>query len=351
MYVDSYALISQQDGDVGDSLHREGMYAFGKWLRYDGDTNTILVAEIPERKDPKKIMSKFEVGPGIYVRHPDPSRWSSNPDTTSRDQLVPLIAYCGAYQDYPRLWRLFKAVATRGFFAQNIYAIGDGPQKWKIPDTMLGTLGMFIRAGGWYTAPLYPLLLVADTADLIGTALNLIPIHWEERNKRLRFKESRDVDDNNTIIIHLLAANFKPTPMSWLSRQLYAWSRTPNNGNTIMGERNPVMGALTWYHRAEAGGNPELAELYRPMVEEYFSPRDEYQQTIHRITQAYDRLLGPVSEARSSAVLIEGIFMNSRHTEVSGCKLAIAKNSGPTVIPKTVGENQSRAISTLSVIP
>src|SRR4051812_16167086 len=106
MYVDSYALISQQDGDVGDSLHREGMYAFGRWLRYDSASGIAVVSEPPARRDPAAIMSKFEIAPGIYVRHPDPSRWSSDPATTSRDQLVPLITYCAAYEDYERLWRL-----------------------------------------------------------------------------------------------------------------------------------------------------------------------------------------------------------------------------------------------------
>src|SRR5581483_9102890 len=107
MYVDAYAIIAQHDGDVGDSLHREGMYAFGKWLRYDEGDHTLTISSDPERWDPGKIMDKFEVQPGIYVRHPDPTRWSSNPETTSRDQLIPVIAYCAAYQDYARLWRLF----------------------------------------------------------------------------------------------------------------------------------------------------------------------------------------------------------------------------------------------------
>ncbi|MBX3021183.1 MAG: hypothetical protein KF799_05845 [Bdellovibrionales bacterium] len=290
MFVDSYALISQRDGDVGDSLQREGMYAFGKWMRYNRETNSIVVVEIPERRDSKKIIAKFEVEPGVYVRHPDPTRWSSEPATTSRDQLLPVIAYCGAYQDYERLGRLFVAVAKRGFFAQNLFKIADPELKPKIPDTMIGTLGLFIRAGGWYTAPLYPLLLVTDTGDLISTLLNLIPVHWEESNLRLRWKEPRDVDDNNTVISQLMAVAFKPTPISWLNRQIYAWTRSPNNGNLILGERNPVMGALVWYHRTEAGGNPEMAELYRPLVEEYFSPRERYDEAVFHIAHRIVRM-------------------------------------------------------------
>ncbi len=274
MHIDTYALIAQQDGDVGDSLHREGMYAFGKWLRYNESNNTFEISEIPARRSPAGIMDKFEVQPGVYVRHPDPTRWSSNPETTSRDQLVPVIAYCGAYQDYDRLWRLFKAVARRGMFAQNVLDAGDHETKKKIPDTMIGHIGLFIRAGGWYTAPLYPLLFVTDTMDLIGTLLEQIPVHWDESAHSFRSRSLADVDDNNTIISDLMAVKFKPTPISWLNRQIYAWLRAPNSGDTVLGEPNHVMGALAWYHRADAGGNPELAELYRPLIEKYFSPRE-----------------------------------------------------------------------------
>ncbi len=275
MFVDAYAIIVQQDGDGGDSLHREGMYAFGKWLRYDESQNTFFISDPPERQDPKKIIDKFEVRPGIFVRHPDPQKWYSNPDTTSRDQLVPLIAYCGAYQDYPRLWRLFKNTVKRGFFAQNTVRAGDGQTDKKIPDTMVFHLGLFIRSGGIWTMPLYPLLFVTDTLDMLGTLVSLIPLHWEKTNKRLRMREPRDVDDNNTIIAHLLAVKFKPTPISWLHRQLYSLTREPNLGNTVLGERNPVMGSLAWYHRYEGGGNPALAELYRPLINRYFSPADD----------------------------------------------------------------------------
>lgn len=289
MYIDSYAIISQQDGDGGDALHREGMYAFGQWLRYDGQTNTAVILELPERQDPGRILAKFEVEPGIYVRHPDPHRWYSDPNTTSRDQLVPVIAYCAAYQDYERLARLYQATASRAMFAQNILRAGDGHKEAKVPDTMIGTLGLFIRAGGWWTAPLYPVLFVTDAADLMATILNVIPLHWEESHHRLRLTEQRDVDDNNTIIAHLVAAHFKPTPLSWLNRQIYALTRPLNYGNTEFGESNPVMGALTWYHRREAGGNPEIAELYRPSVEEYFSPQDTYSDTVYQISQYYAR--------------------------------------------------------------
>jgi hypothetical protein len=253
------------------------MYAFAKKLRYNQLENKVYVESSPLRRPASdEIMDKFEVAPGIYVRHPDPNKWYSNPETTSRDQVIPVIAYCAAYEDYPRLWRLFKATAQRGMFAQNFIRNGDGETNKKIPDPMILNFSQFIRAGGWWTAPLYPLLFVFDTIELVGTALSALPLHFKDDHWLPRLKNENDVDDNNIVVQHLLAAIYKPTPMSELNRYLYSITRPKNFGNTKLGEDNPVMGALRWYHRSEYGGeaNPEIAELYRPLIEKYFTYQD-----------------------------------------------------------------------------
>jgi hypothetical protein len=278
MYIDSYAIIVQKDMDGGDSLHREGMYAFAKKLRYDQISNEVFIESPPLRGPASEAsaLNQFEVEPGIYVRHPDPSKWYSNPDTTSRDQLLPVIAYCAAYEDYPRLWRLFKATAKRGFFAQNTLRAGDGERERKLPDPMFLNLAQFIRAGGWWTAPLYPLLFAFDSVELAGTlAAAVLPLHFKDDHLIPRWKNEADVDDNNIVVQHLLAAVYKPTPISELNRYIYSVTRPQNLGNAFLGEKNPVMGALRWYHRQEFGGeaNPEVAEAYRPLIERYFTYR------------------------------------------------------------------------------
>lgn len=292
MYIDSYAIIVQKDMDGGDSLHRVAMYTFALKLR-----ERLAMSENPELSLPtapslprvsplaaafkpgaRSLASStdplepFEVKPGIYVRHPDPTKWYSNPDTTSRDQLFPVIAYCAVSEDHARLWRLFKAVAARGFFAQNTLRIGEGETARKVPDPMHLNIAQFIRAGGWWTAPLYPLLVVFDAFELVGTVLSTLPLHFQDDHLIPRWKNGNDVDDNNLVVQHLLAANYKPTPFSFLSRYIYAVTRPPNFGNTKLGEKNAVMGALRWYHRSEFGGegNPEIAEMYRPLIERYF---------------------------------------------------------------------------------
>jgi hypothetical protein len=296
MMIDAYGIIAQQDmtHDGGDSLHREGMYAFGMKMRYDYLNNKLYVPGTPTNRPPTdQILSKFEVQPGIYIRHPDPTKWYSNPETTSRDQVFPLIAYCAAAKDYDRLWRLFVATAKRGFFAQNIYRNwDDGLAKGvKIPDPMFLNIPDFIRAGGRYTVPLYPLLYIFDTIDLAGTIFDTIPLHWSDDHLLPRWRKLGDVDQNNMIIKHLLAAEFKPTPISWLSRYIYSVSRPTNLGVSVMKEENPVMGALVWYHRADAGidGNPEMAEVYRPLVEKYFTFLSPIQ-----MVEKLQRLTGPV---------------------------------------------------------
>lgn len=280
MYIDAYAVIVQKDMDGGDTLHREGMYAFGKKLVYDHLNNKILLDTIAAKRNQGRapassteILNRFEVAPGIYVRHPDPQKWYSNPDTTSRDQLMPVIAYCAAYEDYPRLWRMFKAVARRGMFAQNYIRNGDGETSRKIPDPMHLNIAQFIRAGGWWTAPFYPLLFVFDSVELVGTLITAVPLHLSDDKLIPRWRRPSDVDDNNVVVQHLLAKFYKPTPISELNRYLYSVLRSPNYGNTMLGEKNNVMGALRWYHRSEYGGeaNPEIAEIYRPLVEEYFT--------------------------------------------------------------------------------
>jgi len=285
MYIDAYAVIVQKDMDGGDTLHREGMYAFAQKLVYNQAKNEVYVNNPADpkgrwpasqkkiqRPPPEEIISRFEVQPGIYIRHPDPKKWYSNPDATSRDQVLPVIAYCAAYEDYPRLWRLFKATVGRGMFAQNLYRIGDGENEKKIPDPMHLNMAQFIRAGGWWTAPLYPLLYIYDTIELVGTVITALPLHLKDDHWVPRVKQMDDVDDNNTVVQHLMAAHFKPTLISEFNRYLYSITRPKNYGNTLLGEKNHVMGALRWYHRSEYEGeaNPEIAELYRPLIEKYF---------------------------------------------------------------------------------
>lgn len=229
MNTDKFGLIVQADGDGGDCAQREGMWFFVKPSSLELNLNNATI-----------YLQPFS---GVWIRHP------KYPDTKdcSRDQLDPIIMALGKNaQNMPiSLKDTFKAHIGRFFFYQN----GDWP--------MLTTPGLYIRAfKAWY---LYPILLALDIGFL-GAAL-----------ENLMRSNPDDVDDNNNIMRMTQAAQVYPTPLSSLGRKLYALTRKKNNGNIIKGEKNAVMGALVWYHRAESNGNPEIAEAYRPIVEEYFS--------------------------------------------------------------------------------
>ena len=229
MNIDSYGLIVQGDGDGGDTAARMGQWLFlGKGHSIGPvDVGTIALRHLMP-------------APGVWIRHPQ------YPDIAdcSRDQLDPIIMALGSCNLGLALRNTFKAHLKRGFFYQN----KDVP--------MIVTPCLYIRAfKAWY---LYPVLCVLDIGFCFAWLENLF-----RRNPD-------DVDDNNNIMRMTQAAQVMPTPLSWLGRKLYAKTRRPNFGNTVKGEKNPVMGALVWYHRTESGGNPCIAEIYRPIVERYF---------------------------------------------------------------------------------
>jgi len=263
MHRDSLGLIVQADGDGGDTCQRTGMYWFGrfvndgKWLE---STSRQFMAEA----------TKLEVGPGILVRHPEQPDFRSDPQSTSRDQQDPLVVALGVLEPLSPvgkqkqlLNRIFRAHKDRFFKYQNKDIAN--PQ----------TFGLYIRAFKAKWA--YPFLFLTD----LGLLFNAF-VAPTQRNPD-------DTDDLNHIVRLTQAAIIMPTPVSWLARRLYARWRPPNCGSSIVArhewigrtgvdpsvlpplESNHVMGALTWYFRAQNNGNPEIAETYRPIIAKLFS--------------------------------------------------------------------------------
>ena len=225
MKIDQYGLIVQQNGDQGDCAARSGQY----------------YSVVNSISGLMHVCSNLEKSGGLWIRHPQ------YPDVKdfSRDQTDPIIIMLGVNDLKPWLDSLFKAHIKRGFFYQN--------KDWP----MFSTPGLYIRAfKAWY---LYPLLLILDLGFLLIFLQNLANHNPD------------DVDDNNCVMRFTQAVLKYPTPWSYLGRKLYAWTRPKNLGNSF-GEKNNVMAALMWYHRAAAPsfGNPEIAEAYRPIIEKYF---------------------------------------------------------------------------------
>lgn len=283
MNLDANGLIVTADKDGGDTCAEEGRYWFLYWFNFVFMNNYNIVKKVPDRGHPEDLMMLLEVEDGIYVRNPNPhptnaaAIWETDPSTVSRDQLKPIIWYCAAFKDRARLKRLFWACLKRGMFAQNVHKNWSAPGT-KIPDQMWTCLGNFIRAGGWWTAVFYPLLFVFDLIDLLGNAFWLaFPFIFSDSAVLMKpstwfhMRDPGDVDDNNTDIDLLGAVAFKPTPISWLNRKLWAKFRPRNDGNIILRVQNRVLGAMAWYHSDLAGGNKEVVELYTAPILKYFS--------------------------------------------------------------------------------
>lgn len=229
LHMDDLNLIVQADGDGGDTAQRTGMFYF---LYHDPNGF-------------QQALEKLEVYPGIYVRHPAQRDFRSDPRRFSRDQQRPLIIAMGKYGMTDRLWRMFAGHVLRMGKYQNMDVIGP-----------IG-IGEYIRA---FDAKLfYPLLLATDL-NLFLSSLYLIAEASLDPN---------NVDDNNHVMTLLQARDVMPTPFGWLALKAYLELRPQNFGNTVLGKPHPVHGALAWYHRADAGGNPLLGEaLFEELVKQ-----------------------------------------------------------------------------------
>lgn len=284
MKIDKYGMIIS-GGDGGDSCHR--MYTSYIRLRlqcYPLNIISSVPAPFDKTASPGPGQQLLEPNnDGIYIRHPDPDRWYSDPRNHSRDQMTPVICFHTVMASSPtpaiamggRLYqtRLLKASLKRGMFAQNIYPNHVDPRKEevkkKLPDLLNFDLwGVFARAyikTAW--APLALLFIIFGDIFLILSSLFacFAPIN-KDGTLKFRMPGPDDVDDDNINNVLMTTQYVFPTPLSWLARKIYKKFRRQNYGNTKMGETSAIMGAIAYYNRND---NPEMTELARPLVERY----------------------------------------------------------------------------------
>lgn len=249
MHLDRYGLPCQADGNCADQLNRVGLILVAehekRWHK-GADLNVLYMYCLVRATDCAAL------GQGTYTRF-----IGSTPDDVTCDQLVPTICAWVMRGNDIALGLMFMAMVRRFGFAQNVHKQGE-PNTKTIPDFMVArTMPIFIRYSKW----LYPLALVFDLY-LIVMALSLI------------IQASRDpdaVDDNNTLVTLYTCKVRHPTFVSRLAAYLYKRFRPTNLGVTKLDEKNHIQGAMAWYHRADNGGNPEIAEMFRPIIEEHFT--------------------------------------------------------------------------------
>jgi len=272
MHTDEYGLIVQKDLDGGDTAQREGFVWTGLWFR----------EHILKDPWPDKLPISFEEAidlleinkSGLFRRHPNPTKWWSDPAEFSRDQQTPIVAAMGLWGLQAPLDRLWEKTIERGNKCQNADVVGPEQKN------------LFLR-------------LISNEAEAIGefTLSLMVPTIIARANSNWD-----DVgDDLNFIVLLLVASQKAPTETSEAIRKAYSGSRPVNYGCYLEAYRHryhddfnaskevmiarikeginigwnpdcsPIIGALRWYFREESGGNPDIAEIYKPIIDYLFT--------------------------------------------------------------------------------
>lgn len=228
MYLDKYNLPCQKDGDCSDQLQRVGMIGVGNEL------NPVDTITIPCYSALKSSLQPFS---GVYTRFTG----ALTTDVTA-DQLVPVFAYW-TLVDKRSLLNITMAMLCRFGFAQNIVKDND-PTILTMPDFMLLRVLPFIFR---ISLILYPLTCVIDILLILAAVSSILQGSYT------------NTDDNNIIITLATCKARMQTPFSYIAAKLYKHYRKPPGAE----------GALLAYHAASTGGNPEIAQLWIPIVEKF----------------------------------------------------------------------------------
>lgn len=195
--------------DYGDSMQRTGFTAIGELLDEDRERVTVLGLKFywAQRIDAHRI------GKGLYVRRPNTEHWYSKLNTTTGDQLRPIIIAMGIIGMRKELKALAWAMIKRAGFYWNTRDTGatrqgkrkmpgwSGPEHWNL----------FIRA-------LWPKSWLAKLALLPGDLIGLFATAFSVFSYA---KEARNVDQLNRMAALVQGAAFNPTPLSLLSLWIF----------------------------------------------------------------------------------------------------------------------------------
>jgi hypothetical protein len=248
MHLDEQGLPMQADGDKNDQLQRIAMIAAAASLTGRNDELSSRCAQA--------LTGSHQVSPGVYVRYQGGST-----NNVSGDQLVAALAAHVAAKRTGQVLLMAARCIMRLGFAQNYKDGLSGQERIKLPDFMLvRALPLFTRA----SLLLYPIAIITDFILLLQVAAACGPVWRDDAGFSRRSPD--DVDDNCTVATLAACRARMPTPASMLAAFAFAKLRPANYGGTPA-----VIGALRWYHRAESGGNPEVAERWEPICKEMFT--------------------------------------------------------------------------------
>lgn len=137
-------LISQANGDSGDTAQREGIFiALSSMALIAKDySGTPLKERLINR-----TLNKLEASPGVYRRGADPSEWYYKTDNFSRDQRAMLEIAMATVGAKDKLYESMMGLVKRFGFHQNTRkGTDDVANGWKIPDIVSpGEISTYIR--------------------------------------------------------------------------------------------------------------------------------------------------------------------------------------------------------------
>jgi hypothetical protein len=279
MIFDSHGLIVQQDGDGGDTFARHYGMRFIKLVLARNNM------PLPKWIFPQEVGADVKlIGPrmdGMCVRHPDQGpqdRPWNGISNFSRDQRIPGVLFFGVLR------------RTYGDSNTLLHAMWEGRKKSSFieqnGDILWNTFSQWIRAFGknmW-------LCYITDVCIFVDTLIRCgyLPRHKHDyefpdgtRGSKFLWGPDRDDvgDDMNLFLVLTQAANVYDTFWTRFCRWLYERKRPESFGNTILGEKNKMLGALMWYCRFDPEGkigkvnhgNPDWAETCRPITEKWFT--------------------------------------------------------------------------------
>lgn len=233
MNLDVNGNIVQQDGDGGDTAQRTGFLETGLKLRdYFGISNLAFYKSTPWRFDKQ--------WPTLFINDQlvrNPIKYN-DPKDTSRDQTTPMISAFALN----RMLLQVKFIIPTGFLHLK-YPNADiaSPQDMNHIDRALGL------SPSWF-------------GDVWGYGAVMLRCYQAS-------KDLGDVgDDLNCLLTVAFAFVVSPTNQSRRNLKYYLEHRPESFGNVNLHETDNVVGALAWYNRLDAGGNPELTEVWRPIV-------------------------------------------------------------------------------------
>lgn len=253
-YRDKWGMITQKDFDGGDASHRTGLFYLGLYLNYQDDTNTVKIIKKSFLKDLNKIKKET----GVFIRHPDKSKWYSSPENFSRDQTTPLIVALGLMGEKEEVKANLKNVLRNYGFYPNTLKNWTNQKKVFPLDfqdfAAMSDYASYIRALDYPL--LYPVLMIADSQLLGSAVIRVIMSHLDQD----------DSSDDINFTTHLLQSEIvMPTPLSKLAKWIYKHKLV----NYEYPKSTPIFSYWNYYFQHVGHNRPPIDEIFKCPINYY----------------------------------------------------------------------------------